>query len=116
MHALIQTDAEIGAVLMKALIYRRIELVAQGIGDALLIGSAQPAATLRIKAFLTRNDHPFKHLPEVARISNLVSFEPDEVQVFLDDKRLALEPGQSVTPHGIDRGLDPDEILKRGEI
>jgi thioredoxin reductase (NADPH) len=45
MHALIQTDAEIGAVLMKALIYRRIELVAQGIDDALLIGSAQPAAT-----------------------------------------------------------------------
>ncbi len=62
MHALIQTDAEIGAVLMKALIYRRIELVAQGIGDALLIGSAQSAATLRIKAFLTRNDHPFKYL------------------------------------------------------
>jgi uncharacterized protein (DUF427 family) len=53
--------------------------------------------------------------PEVARISNIVSFEPDEVQVFLDDKKLALEPGQSVTPHGIDRGLDPDEILKRGD-
>jgi hypothetical protein len=51
---------------------------------------------------------------EVARISNLVSFEPDEVEVFLDDKKLAVEPGQSVTPHGIDRGLDPDEILKRG--
>ena len=51
---------------------------------------------------------------EVARISTLVSFEPDEVQVFLNDKKLALEPGQSVTPHGIDRGLDPDEILKRG--
>src|SRR5713101_9067755 len=56
MHALIQTDAEIGAVVMKALIYRRIELVAQGIGDALLIGSAQSAATLRIKVFLPRND------------------------------------------------------------
>jgi uncharacterized protein (DUF427 family) len=53
--------------------------------------------------------------PEVARISNLVSFELDEVQVFLDDKQLVLEPGQSVTPHGIDRGLDPDEILKRGD-
>jgi thioredoxin reductase (NADPH) len=62
MHALIQTDAEIGAVLMKALIYRRIELVAQGIGDVLLIGSAHSAATLRIKAFLTRNAHPFKYL------------------------------------------------------
>jgi thioredoxin reductase (NADPH) len=62
MHALIQADAEISEVLMTALIYRRIELVAQGIGDALLIGSAHSAATLRIRAFLTRNDHPFKYL------------------------------------------------------
>jgi thioredoxin reductase (NADPH) len=62
MHALIQTDAEMSEVLMKALIYRRIELVTQGIGDVLLIGSAHSAATLRIKAFLTRNSHPFKYL------------------------------------------------------
>src|SRR5262245_7431211 len=62
MHALIQADAEISEVLMTALIYRRIELVTQGIGDVLLIGSAQSAATLRIKAFLTRNGHPFKYL------------------------------------------------------
>jgi uncharacterized protein (DUF427 family) len=51
--------------------------------------------------------------PEVARVSNLVSFEPDKIDVFLDDTKLALEPGQSVMPHGIDRGLDPDEILER---
>jgi len=53
--------------------------------------------------------------PEVARISNLVSFEPDEVEVYLDGKKLALEPGQRVMPHGIDRGLDPDEILNRAD-
>jgi len=51
--------------------------------------------------------------PEVARISNLVSFEPDEVAVWLDDKRLALEPGQTVLPHGVDSGLNPDEVLGR---
>jgi thioredoxin reductase (NADPH) len=62
MHALIQTDAEISEVLLSALIHRRIAMVAQGIGDVLLIGSAQSAATLRIKAFLTRNGHPYKYL------------------------------------------------------
>jgi uncharacterized protein (DUF427 family) len=51
---------------------------------------------------------------EVARVSDLVSFEPDKVDVFLDDKKLALEPGQTVIAHGIDRGLDPDEIRTRG--
>jgi len=48
---------------------------------------------------------------EVERVSNLVSFEADKVDVYLDDKRLALEAGQTVVPHGIDRGLDVDEIL-----
>ena len=62
MHALIQTDAEISEVLMRTLIHRRIALEAEGIGDALLIGSSNSAATLRIKEFLTRNRHPFKYL------------------------------------------------------
>lgn len=51
--------------------------------------------------------------PEVARVSNMVSFEPDEIDVFLDDKKLVAPPGQRVVPHGIDRGLDPDEMLER---
>ena len=51
--------------------------------------------------------------PEVARVSNLVSFEPDKIEVFLDDRKLALEPGQAVKEHGIDRTLDLDEILKQ---
>lgn len=62
MHALIQTDAEISEVLMQALLQRRTALVAEGIGDALLIGSSRSAATLRIKQFLARNGHPFKYL------------------------------------------------------
>lgn len=62
MHALIQRDTEISDVLMTALIHRRVAMVAQGIGDVLLIGSTRSAATLRIKEFLTRNGHPFKYL------------------------------------------------------
>jgi len=88
MHALIQTDAEIGSVLMTALIYRRIELVAQGIGDALLIGSAHSAATLRIKGFLTRNDHPFKYLDldrdaDVRDLLDRFRVEPGELPVLI---------------------------------
>ncbi|GGJ34471.1 DUF427 domain-containing protein [Streptomyces brasiliensis] len=47
---------------------------------------------------------------EVGRIGDLVSFEPDQVEVHLDGKRLGLEPGQKVVPHGVDRGLDADEV------
>jgi uncharacterized protein (DUF427 family) len=50
---------------------------------------------------------------EVARVSDRVSFEPDKIDVYLDGKQLQLEPGQTVIPHGVDRGLDTDEVLNR---
>jgi thioredoxin reductase (NADPH) len=59
---LVQTDVEIGEILMRAFIYRRVELVAHGIGDVVLVGSVHSAATLRIKEFLTRNGHPFAYI------------------------------------------------------
>ncbi|MFI9275738.1 DUF427 domain-containing protein [Kitasatospora sp. NPDC052896] len=52
--------------------------------------------------------------PEVRRVRGLISFEPDEIEVHLDGRRLQLAPGQSVTAHGIDRGLDPEEIQAHG--
>jgi uncharacterized protein (DUF427 family) len=51
--------------------------------------------------------------PEVRRVSGMISFQPDKIDVYLDGERLELEPGQSVTPHGVDRGLDVDEIRAR---
>jgi thioredoxin reductase (NADPH) len=88
LHALIQTDTEMSEVLMKALIYRRIELVAQGIGDVLLIGSVGSAATLRIKAFLTRNEHPFKYLDldrdaDVRDLLDRFHVDPSELPVMI---------------------------------
>ena len=49
--------------------------------------------------------------PEVSRISNLVSFEPEIVTVHLDGAQLRLEPGQAVVPHGPDRNLDLAEVV-----
>jgi uncharacterized protein (DUF427 family) len=46
---------------------------------------------------------------EMAAIGDLVSFEPDRVEVTLDGERLHPEPGQSVVSHGIDRNLDNGE-------
>ena len=51
--------------------------------------------------------------PEAGRVTNLVSFEPDKIDVYLDGKQLHLEPGQTVIPHGVDRGLDTDEVLQK---
>jgi thioredoxin reductase (NADPH) len=62
MMALVQTDAELGEVLMRAFILRRVELVAAGVGDVVLIGSKHSAGTLRIKEFLMRNGHPYSYI------------------------------------------------------
>lgn len=47
---------------------------------------------------------------EVRRISGMISFEPDQMAVDLDDVRLRLEPGQTVIPHGVDRDLTTGEL------
>src|SRR5437879_8522493 len=53
--ALVQTDAELSEILMRAFILRRVELLAQGIGDVTPLGSSHSADTLRITEFFTRN-------------------------------------------------------------
>ncbi|MGB2888296.1 MAG: FAD-dependent oxidoreductase, partial [Candidatus Acidiferrales bacterium] len=73
MLALVQTDAELGEILMRAFILRRVELVAAGVGDVVLIGSTHSAGTLRIKEFLVRNGHPYSYIdlerdPEVQNL------------------------------------------------
>ena len=60
--ALVQTDAELSEILMRAFILRRVELIARGLGDVVLIGSTHCAGTLRVKEFLTRNGHPFAYI------------------------------------------------------
>jgi thioredoxin reductase (NADPH) len=60
--ALVQTDAELSEILMRAFILRRSELIAGGFGDVVLIGSTHSAGTLRAKEFLTRNGHPHRYI------------------------------------------------------
>jgi thioredoxin reductase (NADPH) len=60
--ALVQTDAELSEILLRAFILRRGELIARGFGDVVLIGSTHCAGTLRVKEFLTRNGHPHAYI------------------------------------------------------
>ena len=60
--ALVQTDSELGELIMRAFIVRRVELIAHGLGDVVLVGSNHCAGTLRVKEFLTRNGHPYSYI------------------------------------------------------
>jgi thioredoxin reductase (NADPH) len=73
--SVIQTDSELSEILMRAFILRRLELIARGYGDVVLVGSTHCAGTLRIKEFLTRNGHPY---------TNVDLDVDDDVQALLD--------------------------------
>lgn len=60
--SLVQTDAELSEIFVRAFLLRRAALVAGGIGDVLLVGSNHSSDTLRIKEFLTRNAHPYSFI------------------------------------------------------
>jgi len=62
LQQLVQTDVELSEIIMRAFIFRRLELIAHGIGDAVLVGSSHSPGTLRIKEFLTRNGHPYSYI------------------------------------------------------
>jgi thioredoxin reductase (NADPH) len=59
---LVQTDAELGPILLRAFLLRHMQLVAGKLGEVIVIGSAHSAPTLRVKEFLTRNGHPFEYV------------------------------------------------------
>ena len=54
----VQTDSELSDIFLRAYILRRLQLMACGIGDLVLIGSSHSLDTFRIKDFLTRNYQP----------------------------------------------------------
>ena len=88
LHALIQRDAELSEILMRAFILRRVELIAQGGGDLVLLGSHHSAATQRLREFLTRNAHPFTFADiethgGVQDLLDRFQVKPDEVPVVI---------------------------------
>jgi len=88
MLALVQSDAELGQILMRAFILRRVELVAAGVGDVVLIGSTHSAGTLRIKEFLTRNGHPHTFIdlerdPDVQNLLDSFHIAASEIPVVI---------------------------------
>ena len=62
MMTLVQNDAEIDEIILRAFILRRASFISNGTGDVVLLGSLHSAGTVRLKAFLTRNGHPYTYL------------------------------------------------------
>jgi len=92
--ALVQTDSELSEILLRAFLLRRVELIAHGVSDVVLVGSRHSAGTLRIQEFLTRNGHPYAtiDLDRDADVQALL----DRFQVTVDDVPVVICRGEVV--------------------
>jgi thioredoxin reductase (NADPH) len=86
--AVIQTDAELSEILMRAFIQRRLGLIARDLGDVVMIGSIHCSGTLRVREFLTRNGHPFQYVdldrdPEAQDLLDRFHVGVDDIPVVI---------------------------------
>jgi thioredoxin reductase (NADPH) len=116
--ALVQTDAELSEILMRAFILRRVELLARGLGDATLVGSNHSADTLRIKEFFTRNGHPYAYidLERDADVQGLL----DHFHISVADTPVVICRGETVlrnpTNHEIANCLGFNEAVDETQV
>ena len=92
--ALVQTDSELSDIFMRAFILRRVELIAQDVGDVVLVGSNHSPGTLRIREFLMRNGHPCS-VVDVERDADVQELL-DRFHVRIEDVPIVICRGQRV--------------------
>lgn len=115
---LVQNDAELSDILMRAFILRRVELIAAGVGDLVLIGSVHSASTLRIKEFLMRNGHPYSYVdleqdPDVQNLLDSFQIVANEVPVLICRGQLVLRnPGNQEIADclGFNESIDQTQV------
>jgi thioredoxin reductase (NADPH) len=88
LRTIVQTDAELSELFMRAFILRRVGLLQSQAGDVILLGSSRSAGTLRLQQFFTRNSYPFVNLdvnsdPSVQALLERFHVTADEVPILL---------------------------------
>jgi thioredoxin reductase (NADPH) len=90
LRTVVQTDARLSELIMRAFILRRVLLVSSSTqqGDVILIGSRHSAGTLRVQQFLSRNSFPYVNLdvdtdPSVQALLDRFHVTVDDIPVVI---------------------------------
>ena len=116
--AIVQNDSELSDILMRAFILRRVELIAHGLGDVVLLGSRFCTGTLRVKEFLARNGHPYTFVdlerdPGVQELLDRFRIGPDDVPVVICRGKVVLRRPTNLeiaTCLGFNEGIDQARV------
>jgi thioredoxin reductase (NADPH) len=99
-QTLVQTDSELSEIVMRAFILRRMGLLSESWGDAVVIGSRNSAETVRLEAFLDGNAQPHQYV-DVDRNADVQRIL-DEFHVGVQDIPILICRGERVLRHPSD--------------
>jgi thioredoxin reductase (NADPH) len=88
LRGLVQRDAELSELLMRAFILRRVAMMSQETNELVLLGSRHSGTTAHIREFLSRNGQPFTYQdvetdPSVQQLLDRFHIGVDDVPVIL---------------------------------
>ena len=96
LHSIVARDPELSNIFMRAFILRRRELVNAQAGDVILLGSRYSANTLRLREFLTRNQHPYQYVDldkdqDAQLILDRFDVRPEEIPILICNMKTVLK-------------------------
>src|ERR1700677_3101185 len=115
---IMQTDAALGQIFLNAFVLRRVFLISNSVGDAVLIGSNHSSDTLRLREFLARNGQPHTYLdvdadPEVQTVLDQFGVPLADIPVLICRGTVALRnPSNSEAAAclGLNAGIDQVDV------
>ncbi|MDG5488596.1 FAD-dependent oxidoreductase [Sphingomonas sp. BGYR3] len=114
---MIAAEPDIGEIIMRAFILRRVGLMRHRQGGVTLVGPAHAAATARIETFLTRNGYPHQTVDtereaDLPACLDAFGVDADALPVVLVDGGVLRNPSNAdlADALGLTVGLDPDQV------
>jgi thioredoxin reductase (NADPH) len=121
LRRLVQADAELSEIFMRAFILRRMALMESEQGDVIFIGVANSSSTLRVRQFLGRNAVPYVSLDadadgDAAALLEQFRVARDELPVVLCRGKILSNPDNESLAECLAMNPEIDESLVRDMI
>jgi len=118
LRRIMQTDAGLGEIFLRAFMLRRVYLISHSVGDAVLIGSSHSGDTLRLREFLTRNGHPHTYLdverdPDIQTVLDHFEIRVADIPVLICRGDLVLRNpsnSEAAACFGLNAGINEGEV------
>jgi len=118
LRRIMQSDVALGEIFLRSFVLRRVYLIANSVGDAVLIGSSHSGDTLRLKSFLSRNGHPHTYVdverdPDVQGMLDHFGIQVTEIPVLICRGELVLRNptnAEAAACFGLNAGVDEGAV------